>query len=473
MSQPAFSSLAAMRCFGRAASRLAMIWALNPAACLGLWNMPGALAVLYAAEPPTRAERLRNWPEWRGPRGTGVAPQADPPLEWGEEPRKNIRWKSPLPGKGHSTPVVWEDRVFVTTAVPVGQELPPRHSKAPGAHDNVPVTRRHAFMVFALDRRDGSVLWQRTVREALPHEGGHYTGSLASNSAATDGQRLFAWFGSYGLYAFDFEGALQWSADFGLMQSLHGHGEGSSLALDDDLLFVNWDHEARSFLAALDKRTGRERWRVERPEPTSWSSPILAEHNGQAQLVVSGTNRVRGYDPSTGAVIWECGGLSSNVVASPVHDEGFIYAGSSYDTKALLAINLDGARGDITGTRHVAWSRSRGTPYVPSPLVYEGVLYYLNHYQGVVTRVEGKTGRDAPGPFRLPGITDVYASPVAAAGRIYVTDREGTTLVIAHAATPRPLAENRLEDRFNASAALAGRELFLRGERFLYCLAEE
>ena len=225
-------------------------------------------------------------------------------------------------------------------------------------------------------------------------------------------------------------------------------------------------------MVAFDKRSGRRRWTVERDEPTSWATPIVVEHGGRRQVVVSGTRRVRGYDLADGRVVWECGGLSANVVASPVAGDGMVFAGSSYDTRALLAIRLDGARGDLTGGDRVAWRRDRGTPYVPSPLLYRGALYFLTHYQGVLTRVEAATGRDRPGAFRLSGIGDVYASPVAAAGRVYVTDRAGATLVLADGDRPEVLALNRLDDRFSASAALAGRELYLRGERRLYCLAE-
>jgi outer membrane protein assembly factor BamB len=414
-----------------------------------------------------------NWPQWRGPLGVGVAPEADPPVEWNEHEGKNIRWKCELPGRGHSTPIVWGDRVFVTAAIPFGERLKPRFSKAPGAHDNVPVTQRHRFVVIGIDRRSGRILWQRTVHEALPHEGYHNTGSLASASPVTDGEQVYAHFGSYGLYALDFDGNVRWEARFGLMQPLHGHGEGSSPALFGQSLVINWDHEAGSFVVAIDKRTGKQLWKVDRDEITSWSSPIVIEHAGRAQVIVNGTNRMRGYDLETGAVIWECGGLSSNVVASPVSANGMVFAGSSYEKRAFLAVRLDGAKGDITGTKRVAWTRNRGTPYVPSPLLYGDALYFLGHYQGVLSRVHGPTGEDRPAPFRLAGIEDVYASPIGAAGRIYITDRDGTTLVLSHADKPKVLAENQLDETFNASGSIAGRDLFLRGERHLYCLAEE
>lgn len=424
-------------------------------------------SVSVAAGPGEEADRF--WPQWRGPLGNGAAPHADPPVRWSES--ENVRWKSPLPGKGHSTPIVWRDRVFVTTAVPYGPRLKAASSERPGAHDNAPATHGQRFVVVAVGRSDGRILWQRTVHEALPREGAHYTATFASNSPVTDGEYLFAHFGSHGLYALDLDGNLKWKADLGDMQTLHGHGEGSSPALHGDTLVVNWDHEGQSFLIALDRRTGSQRWKVERDEVTSWATPIVVEHAGRRQVIVSGTRRLRGYDLASGKVIWECGGLSANIVASPVAAAGMVFAGSSYEKQALLAIRLDGAKGDITGSDRVAWTRERDTPYVPSPLLYRGALYYLRHYQSVLTRVDARTGLDAPGTLRLAGIRDVYASPVAAAGRVYVTDRDGSTLVLSSGDRPEVLALNRLDDSFSASAAVAGGELFLRGERRLHCLA--
>jgi outer membrane protein assembly factor BamB len=430
-------------------------------------------ATAVAAKGDSDHDLLHNWPQWRGPLGTGVAPDADPPVEWSERDSQNVRWKTELPGRGHSTPIVWGDRLFLTAAIPVGKALPPRYSKAPGAHDNVPVTHRQKFVVIAIDRATGKIVWQRTVCELLPHEGHHETASFASGSPVTDGEHVYAFFGSYGLFCLDFEGKEVWHVDFGLLQPLHGHGEGSSPALFGDTLIVNCDHEGGSFVAALHKLTGKQLWKMARDEVTSWSSPIVTEIAGRPQVIVNGTHRMRGYDLETGKVLWECGGLSSNIVASPVYADGMVFAGSSYEKRALLALRLEGAKGDITGTQKVAWTRSHGTPYVPSPLLYGDALYFLGHYQGVLSRVNARTGKDQPGPFRLAGIQDVYASPVAAANRIYITDRDGTTLVLSHAEKPKVLAENQLDDRINASASIAGRELFLRGERWLYGIAEE
>ncbi len=424
-----------------------------------------------AAEPTDQRGADDNWPAWRGPLASGVAPDANPPLTWDAD-GTNVRWKTAIPGRGHSTPIVWGNRVFLTTAVPIGAARPPRPSTAPGNHDNLPVTHRQQFIALAIDRQDGKIVWQKTLREAVPHEQGHRTASLASSSPVTDGEHLYVLFGSFGLYCLDLQGNVVWSVDFGPMQSLHGHGEGSSPVLYGDTLIVNWDHEGQSFLVALDKRTGDEHWKVARKEVTSWATPIVVEHGGKTQVIVSGTSRIRGYDLANGKILWECGGLSANVVASPVAGGGMVFAGSSYDKRALLAIRLDGATGDITGSDRIAWNRFRGTPYVPSPLLVDDGLYFVTHYQGILTRVDAVSGEDRPGAVRLEGIGDIYASPVAAAGRIYVTDLDGATAVLSSGAIPRQLALNRLPEPIAASAALAGRELFLRGEKHLYCLAE-
>jgi outer membrane protein assembly factor BamB len=417
-----------------------------------------------------RARADDAWPQWRGPLATGEGPEADPPTVWSEQ--QNVRWKVRLPGLGHSSPIVWRDTLLVTTAIPVGEAFAPIYSQAPGAHDNAPITHRQQSAVVAIARRDGSMLWQTTVDERVPHEGAHFSGSFASASPVTDGQHVYALFGSRGLYCLDFAGKLIWQRDLGRMQTKHGHGEGASPVLYGDTLIVNWDHEGESSITALDKRTGEPRWQVPRREVTSWATPITVVHEGRVQVIVSGTDRVRAYDLEDGHVVWECGGLSHNVVASPVAADGMVFVASSYETRAMMAIRLAGARGDITGSQQVVWQRDRATPYVPSPLLYENTLYFLRHYQGILTRVQATTGDELPGPLRLGPIGDVYASPVAAAGRVYITDLDGYTVVISHGEIPRLLAVNHLDDRFAASAALVGKELFLRGSEYLYCLAE-
>lgn len=417
------------------------------------------------------ARDVRYWPQWRGPLMTGVSPSAHPPVHWGED--RNIKWKTPLPGLGHSTPVVWGDRIFLTTAAPVGKPLDkPIPDSAPGAHDNYEVASHFKFSVLAIDRADGHVIWQKDVREALPHEGGHYTGSHASHSPVTDGRHLFAYFGSYGLYCFDLNGELIWQKDLGLMHTKHGHGEGSSPVLADGILVVNWDQEDQSFIVAFEAGTGKQLWKTQRDERTSWATPIVVEVDGKNQLIVSGTKAVRCYDLKTGEVIWEASGLSDNVVASPVAGSGIVIAGSSYEKQAMLAVRLAGAKGDVSESSNLLWRRSRSTPYVPSPLLYGGDVYFLRHYQNVMSRVNIETGADEGGPFRLGELRNIYSSPVGADGRVYVTSREGLTIVITNSGEPKLLAVNHLDDTFSASIALVDNTLYLRGEKYLYAIEE-
>jgi outer membrane protein assembly factor BamB len=414
---------------------------------------------------------LAQWGQWRGPLATGAAPKADPPVEWSET--KNIRWKTKLPGLGHSSPVVWGNLVFVTTAEMTGAKKPFTGVTPDGAHNNMNPLFDHQFAVMAIDRQTGAVVWRRTVATRQPHESTHESATWASNSPVTDGEHVLSFFGSNGLYCLDTGGRLLWSRDFGDMQVKHGHGEGASPLLHGETVVVNWDHEGASLIVALAKRTGVELWRQPRDEVTSWATPIVVTHDGQAQVVVSGTRRVRGYDLKTGAVIWEAGGLPGNIVASPVGADGMVFAAGSYEKQTLLAIRLTGAKGELTGTQQIAWQKNRSTPYVPSPLLYDGWLYYLRHYQGVLSRVNAKTGDEPSGPFRLGSVFNIYSSPVAAAGRIYVTDRNGKTLVISNDPEPKSLKLNKLDDRFSASAALVGDAIFLRGEKFLYCIGEK
>ncbi len=402
---------------------------------------------------------------------TGEAPGADPPIRWSEE--ENVAWKLPLPGLGHSTPVAWGDLLFLTAARPVGETLPVRRAEPEGAHDNFAADRLQEFLVLAVSRSRGEILWQQAVVKEQPHEGAHETGSWASNSPVTDGKRVYAFFGSRGLYALDFSGKPVWSRDFGDMEVRHGHGEGSSPALHGNTLVISWDHQGQSFVVAVDSRTGKTLWRVEREEITSWASPLIVEHGGKAQVILSATGKVRGYDLATGALIWECGGLSRNVVASPVAADGWVYVGNSYDARAMLAIRLDKAKGDITGTDAVAWAIDRHTPYVPSPLLWQGRICFLKHSQAFFSCLGAKSGEPIYGPLRLPRLGMIFASPVAAAGRIYITGREGATVVLSGGEAPEVLALNSLEDAFSASAVAIGEDLYLRGEEFLYCLRQD
>ena len=415
-----------------------------------------------------KVDPLAQWGQWRGPLATGTAPKANPPIKW--DAKTNIRWKTRIPGQGHASPVVWGDKVFLATAEPFGAKL-----KVPeqpeGAHNNIDPERRMKFQVIAVNRDTGRIDWQTTVRQDQPHQSTHESGTWASNSPVTDGRHVAAFFGSNGLYCLDvMTGKLIWQKDLGNMQVKHGHGEGASPALHDGRLIVNWDHEGASFVVVLDIATGETLWRRARDEPTSWATPIVVEHAGKKQVIISATHAIRAYDLKSGKIIWQCGGLPNNVVASPVAADGIVVAGASYVRRAMLAIRLDGAKGDLTDTENILWRRRTGTPYVPSLLHHRGTLYFLHHYQNVLSMADFRTGQDS-GPFRIP-LRSLYASPVAAAGRIYLTDMAGATLVLAHGKQPKLLSRNELGEAVSASAALVGNQLFLRGTEHLYCIAE-
>ncbi len=431
-----------------------------------LWG----IGLVLMAQTTTGDEDAANleWPQWRGPDGTGYVADRNLPTEWSQS--ENIRWKTRIPGRGHSTPVVIGRLVILTSAIPVGEKLPPRMSGRPGEHDNLPIDSKQQFVVVALDNASGEVVWKTVVHEQVPIEAGHVTASLASASPVSDGELIFASFGSHGLYCLDMDGKVVWNRQFGQMHSKHGHGEGASPVLYGDKLIVNWDHEEQSFITALNKSTGDTIWRCERNEETSWSTPVIASWAGQTQLIVAGTQRVRSYDLSTGEDIWECGGMSSNIVATPVYANGIVVVGSSYEKRVMLAIALDGARGDITDTDKVLWSRIRGTPYVPSMLLADDGVYFLAHYQNILTRVNLNTGAESPGAMRLGELGSIYASPVGAGDYIYVTDLEGTTMVLSKGAEPRQIAINRLNENVNASLAFGVDDIFIRGVQHLYCI---
>lgn len=426
-----------------------------------------AIATLQIVPAPSKAD---TWMQWRGPLMTGEAPNGQPPLMWSE--KENVRWKTKIGGLGHSSPVVTKDMVFLTYARPVGQPFEPRPDTAPGAHDNKRVDSEFEFVAVGISRADGKILWEKALKSAIPHEGAHISASLASASPVTDGDKVWFFFGTYGLYCLDKNGSIQWTKELGTMKSKHGHGEGASPVLSQNTIAINWDHEGQSFVMAIDKNTGKTLWKKDREEVTSWSSPIVVEHIGKRLLIVPGTQRIRAYDLSDGEVVWQCGGMSQNIVASPVFENGMVFVGSSYEKRQMLGIKLDGATGDITSTKNVVWSRTARTPYVPSLLLVNGHLYFLRHYQGVLTRLKAATGEELTGPFRVGRMNEIYASPVSAAGRIYITDRSGMTAVMSTDDEPKTLAFNRLNDRFSASAAIAGKQMFLRGENYIYCLEE-
>ena len=411
----------------------------------------------------------RFWPAWRGPLATGEAPDGDRPIEWSES--RNVRWKVAVPGRGSGSPIVWGDRVYVLTAVPVGE--PGATASTGGRRGSNSPDRTQRFTVLAYDRADGRLVWERIAREERPLEATQANGTLASHSAVTDGERLFAYFGSQGLYCYDLDGTRLWERDFGDQRRRNQFGEGSTPAVHGDTIVVVWDHQGDSFIVALDTRTGEERWRVARDEIDSWATPLIVDHDGRHQVVTGALSRVRSYDLETGELIWESEGLTMNPIPSPVAADGIVYLTAGYRGNDLKAIRLADAAGDITGTAAIVWSLDRDTPYVPSPLLYDHTLYLLKSNSAILSAFDAESGAPHYRTQRLAGVSEVYASPVGAAGRVYIAGRDGTTLVLAAGRTFDVLATNTLDDGFDASPAVVGGTVYLRGYRHLYALASE
>lgn len=436
--------------------------------CLGL-------TVLLLCRPIHAADTVHdlNWPQWRGPLANGIASHGNPPVEWSET--RNVQWKVALPGRGTSTPIVWENQVFILTAIPTGKKVAVKAGAVPpgpNAHMVDAPGEVQRFAVMSLDRATGKVLWQQTAREKVPHEGFHRDHGYASGSPVTDGKYLVAYFGSNGLFCYDLTGRLLWQKDLGLQRTRYGYGEATSPAMHGNTIVILWDHEGEDFIVALDVRDGKELWRQKRDEPTGWSTPLVIEHEGRWQVVVNGMNKVRGYDFSTGELIWQCAGTTLNAIPSPVAGQGMVFVMSGFHGNALYAIR-PGGRGDITGTPSVAWSRKKHTPYVPSPLLYGDLLYVPSWNNAVLSIFEAVTGKPLVEAQRIEGIQGVYASPVGASDRVYLVGRDGNAAVFRKGGSLEVLARNRLDDGFEASPAIAGKQMFLRGRQSLYCLSEK
>jgi outer membrane protein assembly factor BamB len=484
--------------------------------------------IAHAANPDQKAN---NWHQWRGPLASGVAPNGNPPTEW--SPTKNVKWKVAIPGRGSASPIVWGDRIYILTAVKTDRTAaPPKEAAAsdttpakPSAFEDADSDRTAAtfalaqndpppaekdrperrgpgfgrrgpggrgfggpggrgggrfgieaptnfyqFNVMCIDRNTGKTIWEKTASEVVPHEGHHQTGSFASASPITDGKLLYASFGSRGIYCYDLDGNAKWNKDLGDFKIRFSFGEGSSPALYGDRLVQTCDQEAGSFIVALDAKTGDEIWRKPREESSTWATPLVVEAAGRTQVVTSGRTRIRSYDLANGDLIWECGGLGSNPIACPVVVGNLAIAMTGHEDPAGIAVPLD-SKGDITDTDKIAW-RIENTPYVPSPLVYGDTIYFTKSRNGILSSVAAKTGEFIISQQRLPDMNAVYASPVAAGGRIYLSSREGTTVVVKHDTKLDVLATNHLDEPIDASPAIVGKDLIIRTEGNLYCISE-
>jgi outer membrane protein assembly factor BamB len=392
--------------------------------------------------------QAENWGHWRGDNGNGVSLSAKPPTEWSAT--KNVKWKVPVPGRGSGTPVIWGDQVFVVTAVG---------------------SSKLDFKLLCYDRNNGSLRWEKTAITATPHEGTHSTNGFASGSPCTDGEHVYAFFGSRGLHCYTMAGELEWSRDFGKMTMRNGFGEGSSPTLAGDKIIVPWDHEGQSAIYALDKRTGKTIWKTDRDGPSCWATPLIVESGGRKQVIANGEDQARAYDLETGKELWHCGGQTQRPVASPVFANDIVYIGSGFRGSFLGAFKLNG-NGDIEGSDKVIWSVDSDTPDIASPLLSDGRLTYFKGKTGILTCVDATSGKTLFGPERIPGVTSTYASPIAAGGHVYLTGRSGNTTVIKDADTLEVVATNSVGETVDATPVPVDEQLFIRGENHLFCVSK-
>lgn len=416
-----------------------------------------------------------NWPQWRGPQSAGVSPDKDLPTSWSAA--ENIRWKTPIPGRGHSSPIVWGTKVFVTTAIE-GPVVPgvkaPKHMMRGEEFrhpDSLGADRSHTLKVLCLDRDSGKVLWERTAHEGTIYDDRHRAGSYASATPVTDGRYVYAYFGSPGVFCYDFNGKLIWKFSPGELATM-GMGVGVSPVLHENLIFLVCDQEFSgegSFMVALDKTTGKQAWRAERAKaPVTWSTPVVVRAGKRHELVVGADNVTIAYDPATGKELWRANGVGANAIPSPVVGHGMVFLSAGYPTKHAYGIRA-GLDGDLTDSDAIAWKYDKGAAYVPSPILYGDYLYLMTD-AGLLTCLDARTGAvlyeggrpTAPGRF--------FASPVAYDGKILITSQNGDTFVIKAGPKHEVLATNSLGEAVSASLALAAGRIFIRGEKHLYCI---
>jgi outer membrane protein assembly factor BamB len=440
--------------------------------------MKAALAsLLFCAVVLSAAPKSSYWSYWRGPAANGMA-VGDAPVHWSDS--QNIKWEADIPGRGHSSPVIWGDKIFVTTAIKTGTSAtpePPAAKPAPGAkppHATAGPQVEHKFDVLCLDRKTGKILWQRTATTAVPHEGYHSQyGSFASNSPVTDGKNVYAFFGSRGMYCYDMKGKLVWQKNFNVQMKMRmAFGEGTGPVISGDRLILVFDFEGDSFMVVLDKNSGKEIWRVNRDEKSNWAAPLVYEFGGEKQILVAGNKKVRSYDFEDGKVIWECAGLGVNVIPHPVIQDDMVLVMSGYINPNLMAIRL-GRQGDLTGTDAIVWSQTKGNSYTASPVLYDNKYYVLTD-NGMISCYNAKTGVPYYHMQRLPKTYSFKSSPVGANGKLYLASENEDVLVLKMGEKFEVLATNTLADQmFIATPAIMDGEIFLRGQNKLFCIREK
>lgn len=422
----------------------------------------------------------QNWPQFRGPQASGVAEGQKTPLKWDASKSQNIVWKTAIPGLSHASPVVWGERVFIVTAESAdpAPTFVPKDRGISLARDEV----KHAWRVYALDRKTGKVLWQQTAHEGVPRARRHIKATQANSTPVTDGSVVVALLGSEGLYAYDFTGKLLWKQDLGVLnpglwddpESSWGHG--SSPVIHKNLVIVQADGHKQSFIAAFDLKTGRQAWRVERKEITSWSTPTLIEANGRAELVANGGRFIRGYDPASGKELWRFDDHETEVKqTAPLFAHGLVYVAGGYPPGRGMYAFRPGASGDISlkqgeqSNAHLAWKTDKGSPYTTTPIVYGDILYALAD-SGVLSAFEARTGKLIY-QERLP--SSFSASPVAADGKLYLSSEDGDVFVVRAGPQFELLATNPVGEPVMATPAITDGMLILRAHKHVYAVAEK
>ncbi len=418
--------------------------------------------------------RAQNWPQFRGPGASGVAEsQQPPPASWDAEKSVNLRWKTLIPGLAHSSPVVWGDKIFITTAV--GDEAKPETRY--GLYGDVaPVKNdpKHAWKIYALDKRTGKILWERVAYEGLPKVKRHPKSTHADPTPATNGKYVIALFGSHGLYAYDLNGKLLWKQDLGVLDAGWFYDPdyqweyGASPIIFKNLVIVQADIQKNSFIAAYDIKTGKRVWMTPREEIPSWSTPTVYEGKTRAELVTNGTRAIRGYDPTTGKELWRLGPNSEVATPTPIFAHDLIYVTTGYRVIQPIYVIRPGAAGDISlkdgkdSSEFIAWSKTRGGPYMPTPVIYGDLLYVVSN-QGVLTTYNAKTGERVY-QERLGGKGGAFtSSPVASDGKIYLSSEDGEVFVVKAGPKYELIATNSVGEVMMATPAISDGMVIVRG----------
>jgi outer membrane protein assembly factor BamB len=414
-----------------------------------------------------------NWPSFRGPQGTGIADGQKPPTNWDVQKGTNVRWKRPIAGLAHACPIVWDDRVYIATAVRAGGKSELKVGLY-GDVDSADDLTEHSWRICCLDKNSGEILWERTAHRGVPRTRRHTKGSHANCTPATDGTHVLVNFGSEGLYCYDAQGRLLWRRDLGTLEAGwffdddYQWGFGSSPVIFRDLAIIQCDVGRGSFVAALRMADGSVAWRTDRDEIPSWGSPGIALGPDRAELVTNATRFARGYDPLTGEELWRLARQSEITVPTPFYGEGLIFIASGYSPIQPIYAIRPGASGDISlgdnerSNEFVSWSTLRGGPYLPTPIAYRGLLFVCSN-EGIVACYDAPSGREIY-KRRLPGAGAYTASPVAADGKLYFTDEQGEVTVLKAGAQFKLLAQNALGEVCLATPAISDGALFFRTE---------